>query len=725
MTSVPTDPNLPVWMKRAMRRTDWGVLMALVFSLTAGWSFLFQPGMFLMNANENYLFRAADYARSLADGRLYPRWSPDVVDGYGAPIPHYAPPAAGYLPAVIQLVLTGDPLHAVRIVYLLAFIVAGTTTYALVTRRMNAGSGLIAAVLYVHSPYLALTAPHLLGALPDMLALALLPALLWSMDRLVLLDAPADLLLIAVISGLLLMTDPVIAAAALILALIWLTAHEFRRPLNIVKPLAGVGFGVLIAAVYWLPALVEGDVVRWIERAAEPRPLIDPAALITPLQTLDPGALIPLPQFTLGLASLAAVLASLPAIVRGKAPLHGLFLVLTAATVALMIAAPAETWLLGIAAFTLAISGSVVGRRDTAGKRAASLALPVTLAALLALSFPVWFAPRTFDIALDTSAEAQRRYEDLGYGIAVLPPDEALPTTLPDNLSALSTPGSKIPLDQPGGQFGVLSHATHGDVFQIALNAPTLLHILTTYIPGWHASFRGEAVRVMPHPEGGLMINLPTPDRGELAVWLGVTPPRVMGWLITLVTFGLLMVMTSWRARVPGVYLEADSLTLSESRLCAALWVGLVLILMLFSSGIYDPPRGYTLADSAAIGAQTDAGLELLAYSVERADRRVTLALHWAATRFLPENYQVQVTLIDTATGQTVLAGSPRHPGGYPTRRWRTNLYVTDTHQFDLPGTGSYAAQVEVLTPAGTRITFFAPDGSAFGGELVLPISAN
>lgn len=30
------DTELPVWMKRALRRTDWGVLLALAFSVLAG-----------------------------------------------------------------------------------------------------------------------------------------------------------------------------------------------------------------------------------------------------------------------------------------------------------------------------------------------------------------------------------------------------------------------------------------------------------------------------------------------------------------------------------------------------------------------------------------------------------------------------------------------------------------------------------------------------------------
>ncbi|MFN8565114.1 MAG: hypothetical protein U0703_26605 [Anaerolineae bacterium] len=85
--------DLPMWMQQAMRGTDWGVLIVLGFCLLLGWSFALQPGLPRTNASEHYVFRAADATQAFSEGRLYPRWSPYALGGYGAPIPSYYPPA--------------------------------------------------------------------------------------------------------------------------------------------------------------------------------------------------------------------------------------------------------------------------------------------------------------------------------------------------------------------------------------------------------------------------------------------------------------------------------------------------------------------------------------------------------------------------------------------------------------------------------------------------------
>ncbi|MBN8635435.1 MAG: glycosyltransferase family 39 protein [Anaerolineae bacterium] len=722
--TIPAN-ELPVWMKRALRRTDWGLLLALAFSLLAGWSFVLQPGFFHQNANENYIFRTAEYARALAEGRLYPRWSAETLAGYGAPIPHYAPPGAGYLPALIQQLYTNDPAQAVRLVYIAAYILAGLSIYALVARRLNAISGLIATLLYVYSPYFALTAPHIIGDLPVVLGLALLPALLWSVDRCVLQNEPIDLLITGGLSAALLMTEPRILAAGVILVGVWLSVQDRQRGLGRWLPFAGIGFGVLIAAIFWLPAVVEGGVVTWLERGQDLRPTISLTGLFAPLRMLDPDAMIPTAQFTFGWASLAAALISVPVIIRRRLALPAIFAVLTVGIIVLLLTFRYQVWLLGIGAFTLAVAGSGLGaaRRLRQGRAA----LTLTLAAILALSFPVWIAPESTELNMDASPEAQRLYEQLGYGIAVLPPDAPLPTTpRGTTLAASSALNGKLAAGQHGGQIGTLAHTTHSDTFQLLLNEPLSLQILTSYFPGWTATFHGDSVRVSPHPEGGLMINLATPDRGELVVELGTTPPRLMGWISTLVTFGLLLLITYWRYRQPhSRYVESDQLSLDEARVGGALLIVLLFALAFLSTGIFNAPNGYGLADSVSVRAQTDTGLELLAYRVDRSGAALDLTLYWRSARFLPDNYQVQVSVIDPLTQATTALAPARHPGGYPTRRWLTNLYVADRYTLSVPPDQPATLSVEVLTSTQAPLTFFASNGLTIGSAMPITLGTD
>jgi hypothetical protein len=70
-----------------------------------------------------------------------------------------------------------------------------------------------------------------------------------------------------------------------------------------------------------------------------------------------------------------------------------------------------------------------------------------------------------------------------------------------------------------------------------------------------------------------------------------------------------------------------------------------------------------------------------------------------------------------------------QHPGGYPTQRWLTNLYVTDSHLIGIPtnaSAGDYVIGIDVFNCASTctdqnRLTFFDDEGANLGQTLVLP----
>ncbi len=299
MTTIERE-NLPLWMQKTLRRTDWGALIVIAFSLLAAWSFLLQSGLPRTNASEHYAYRAADTAAGFAEGRLYPRWSANVLGGYGAPIPNYTAPAAAYFPALIDTFVTNEATLAVRLVYVLAFVGAGAAVYAFVLRRSGAVAAVIAALLYVYSPYVGLTVPQLLGDLPGMIGLALIPALLWSVDRLLRVNRPSDVLIVGLITAGLAFTDLRALGIGWLIAIVLIEWNHgaIRRS---ALALGSGAVGIALAACFWLPALVEADAVRM---AARPRAIpfsLTLAGLLTPLRQLDPGALIAQPQFTLGI----------------------------------------------------------------------------------------------------------------------------------------------------------------------------------------------------------------------------------------------------------------------------------------------------------------------------------------------------------------------------------------------------------------------------------------
>jgi hypothetical protein len=736
-------------MRRARRGTDWGALLVLAFSLLTAWSFLLEPGLPRTSAIENYVFRTADTAAALAEGRLYPRWSPNAQFGYGAPIPHFYPPGAAYPAALLQFFFVNDPVVAVRLYAAGLFALAGSAVYALAARRAGAAAGLLAALLYVYSPYVGLIAPHLHGDLAGFAGLALIPALLWAVDRLLTAYRPLDPLVVALTCAALFLTDVPSAGFGLALAILLVVWHTLavdrRAPWGAVALALILGVG--IGACFWIPALLEAGEVVW-RAPTSTLPLLTYRDLFAPLPALDPADLRPTVPLTLGLPALIVSALSVLALVRAGAvrprPLTILFapaaastpvrasiipctqnrtrtgmirggqpkssraffvffLLLTAALILVAPALlPAETGLLGVMTLCLALgSGAALDLRGALPDRWRRISFPAGVALLLIGSVGVWLPPQAQADFGDTSPLAQVEYELNGYGVAVLPAHAALPSTLPADelpnagLLAGYRAGSinKIGQDQVGGelQLGLLSHGSHSDRFQIQLYAPRTLPVLTAYFPGWVGTLNGLSLPLTRDPVSSLMnVDVPAPASGELVISLDTTPVRTAAWGVAWLALAGAMLTAARRLQRGGGMSNYLTLSLPEARLLTTVLGCFAAAVLLFAPGDELRARpGSGLEASVPMRAATESGLELIALRFERTVYRAGDTLHW--TQYWQtlnpqnENLRVRVSLMNRATGLRWLHTPPAHPGGYPMMRWPSGAYVADRYAIPLP----------------------------------------
>ncbi|MBC8098252.1 MAG: glycosyltransferase family 39 protein, partial [Armatimonadetes bacterium] len=536
-SSVETSPNeilpqdLPDWMRQAQRRIDWGLPLVLCFTVFSVWMWLLNPGIATYNASLNHAFRAADTATALREGWLYPRWSPHVLGGFGAPIPHYTPPGASYVVAVVEVLLTDDPISALRLVVAVSQCLAACAVYGLATRWSGGAGGMLAALLYVFSPYIGLTAPHILGDLPGVLALALLPGLLWAANSLLLSHRALDFTLTALLAVALAFTEPsyLLAGLPLLIGLAIMQAvTQQRAPWRGGVLLAAITLGSLLAAAFWLPALLEYAAITWYTPPLQPlRYPLTIAGLLTPLQALDAANLTPAPALTLGWALAGFTLVGgLGAIAQRRLSYPLMFLgVGVSITLITLLALPSSTGLLGIITLCAALVSSAVPRLWWGlSAPLQRLALPGALALVLIGALPVWLAPVPLQTTQTVTPLDQLRYEQQGLGTAVLPFGAALPSTLPppaqpdrtllssyqfnasdaatdenygdnlDNLDKIAPPQLTR-----SGQINILQQDTHTARYLLrfdqplnnTLQQPVAVTWLTAYFPGWQATLDG------------------------------------------------------------------------------------------------------------------------------------------------------------------------------------------------------------------------------------------
>ncbi|MEX0786640.1 MAG: 6-pyruvoyl-tetrahydropterin synthase-related protein, partial [Dehalococcoidia bacterium] len=254
-------------LERALAGRSWAVavMCAIVLVLLAAFAYapLFGGGM-ILTGDTLHAWRIYEIGRCLDDGQLPCRWAPDLGNGYGFPLFNYYPPLPYYAGDLLHR-LGFSYLRSVDMLYVIGLAGAGLSMFVLARRLWGDLGGLVSAVAYVYAPYLALDA-YMRGALAELWALAVAPALLWAVYELVDTGKARFAPLVALFTALLLLSHSLVALIALPAVAIWAGALLVLRGRAALWPalLGGAGalWGLGLAAFFTLPVLFEGGQVQ-------------------------------------------------------------------------------------------------------------------------------------------------------------------------------------------------------------------------------------------------------------------------------------------------------------------------------------------------------------------------------------------------------------------------------------------------------------------------------
>ena len=349
---------------------------------------------------------------------------------------------AYYVTSILQLLFNLSALDALRWLLLLSLLMCSGGMYLFCKRRSGRLGALIAGLVYVYSPYLMYTEAYARGAFPELLAFALFPLLLWRIDALR--DKPnaINFLLVCLLQVALINAHNLMALTLTAIAFAWVIfetlIQQFNREASqvIARSAAWAALamllGILAAATFWLPILLEGDAVP-LEYRGEVDfrgnfPRLE--ALLSPPPISDAGAInglrdvriLGVAQWTL---AVAGAVSALLLYIRGYRSRHpqaflgsAFFSLLALTLIALMLPAAAGVWsslrplrflqfpwmLLGPTAACLAIVASMNGlwlmrlaSRYQISTSASIIALPIVAA------FPLLYVPEWRHALLDAA----------------------------------------------------------------------------------------------------------------------------------------------------------------------------------------------------------------------------------------------------------------------------------------------------------------------------------
>ncbi len=761
--------HLPAWMRRARQSVDWGILIALFFSLIAAWPYILYENLPHTNSAENHIYAAADYAQALREGVLYPRWNAAALGGYGAPIYNYTPPGLAYSAGLLDVLFTADnPLLAMRLVIIGAFLSAGALTYVLVLRFSGAVAGILAAVLYIYSPYIGLTAPHMLGDYPALLTFALYPAALWNLTRLLAFRNPFDVVIGAVIWAGFLLVQPQAILVGLVLCgpvLLLGGAHRWASVRDVGRFLIALGAGAGLSAFFWWPAWMEHEFVTWTASALPALDLkLTWAEVLQPVRRLDLSEYIPTPQLRLGWAAILASVGTAGLIIwrwwhlRRALVWHGLYVMVGVILLAVSVTFfKREIWLLTPITLCWAVGGGgLVLWRWELPPQWQRLFLPFAVVVVLVWSLPVWLSVRPAGAFGDTDDYTRILHEQQGFGVAVLPRGAPVPATVEFpytvNLPLIDGYRAAEPVRVPNIRLtgekraNFIRATSHADRYLVDAREVVVFDILRAYDAGWRAYLNGQLVELSSNPANGLMqVRVPPVESGQLDIQLGMTPARTQGWWVSGFVAFLLIFRTMTMIFRYSAQEQTDDLIyipVADARLMGLICAGFLGVVMMYASP-FSPVTlharlGHGLDNYSGLFYRSDVGLEVLAYQVHhpkptyRAKDTLSFSLAWRTARPLLENYQVRLSLVSEQLGWLWPLMPPQHPAQTPTRRWESDFYLT--HRFDIsldripPGRYRVAVELIVCEPdcfLESRIAFFGERGQPLGPIFLLPVGVN
>lgn len=754
-------------MRRILNSPILPLLALLAF---ATWP-LFRAGYPFIGDGGNHLYRLVEFDHLLRNGIWFPRWATDLCSGYGCPLFNFYPPLTYYLGALFHA-LGLSYANSLLAVYVLAFALALTGAYRLAREEWGDAPGLIAASAYAAAPYFYFNALAR-GALPETLALGLLPWALHAHLRLARQPTTKTFIAATLLYATILLTH--LLSALLAAPLLFIFASISFKPsafhvLRFTLPPSSFLLSLLLSAHFLLPALLETNTVQ-IHQLTAPGDLdfrnnfLRLTELLALPQTYDPKLVFIAVPPSLNLAALGlAVIGVLVYCYRAYRKLESWnlnfasfaswFLFLTLCLLTLPITLPLWEalpianliqfpWrLVGPASLLLALlAASAFQHLKLESWNLNLFFLP---ASFFLFSLTWTFAP-TFTLPASPTVRDLIPYEISAGQFGTTSAGEFLPKDVqqrpaPDSLSAAYAERLIIqrlgPL--PNGVTLITQSATPTSA-TATLNAlaPTTITFNIFNFPGWQAQVDDVPVIIESSRPHGLITVPIGAGQHIITLQFALTPLRAFAiglsfLTLTLIAFIALKSKITQSPSHPITQSPLHPLTPSPRHLVTLSIISLLILRLLFIDNRPTPFSrsrfdGATVSGvDRALDVNFDNQLVLLGFdqpqSTLAANNQLPITLYWRAQNIPPVDYSTTLQVVDEF-GNLFGQSDSQHPGQVPTSRWRLEQYARDEHTLTLlPGTppGTYTLTVGVYQFGGSGLSLLDENQIPQGQTYVL-----
>jgi 6-pyruvoyl-tetrahydropterin synthase related domain len=510
----------------------------------------------------NFVPMMEQFDKVLRSGVLYPRWDPDFNLGYGTATANFYPPGVFY---VTSLINAGVNDWAITLFVLSAMgLTASYFAFYLLSRTFySRTASVVAALAYAALPYHQLDL-YWRGAIPEFIGFALMPAILYFAFKLGSEGRLRYYAAVGLCHGLYLMSHlPVAYLFTYMLAsyaVVWALGN---RDIKIAVRIAGgIAISLLVSAIYWVPAALEGkyvyewasDLFPYHKTYITMVPVLDafdihiqeafnynalliivtililrvlPRSQVTQSEKRSPESDDRVAAHAQSQTTIWILLGILTPFMSTSFSIH-----LSKLIPKIQIAVPPFRWLAISCVFTsLLVAAAVDVLRTQRGAGATKkLAYASSLVAVVALN--LWLTANGIILGALSNPTQQRpaSFVDAGF----TPRDSTRPEELTDTPAVVITP--------EGGAASVLQWLPTYREITVRVDQPSLIRMKTYNFPGWRARIDGQIVPMLSDKDGVQQVDVPTGVHTVEASFEN-TPPRTAGTVLSavglLVVFGL------------------------------------------------------------------------------------------------------------------------------------------------------------------------------------------
>jgi len=233
------------------------IIFVIVLSFVAGLSLL-HKGLIPTHDAEYHIIRFYEFDKTIRDGDFYPRWAPDLNNGYGVPLFNYVYPLPNYAASFLHL-FSISFIDSFRLIMFGSFLFGGIFFYLWSRRYWGESGGVAASAFYIFSPY-HFVDTYIRGSIGEVMALAIFPALLWSYERYLEKRERKFMTISSLFLTLLIFAHNILALLFFTFFIIYASFILYRKKLQrdlMLRTLCIVMLGLGMSAIFWLPALLE------------------------------------------------------------------------------------------------------------------------------------------------------------------------------------------------------------------------------------------------------------------------------------------------------------------------------------------------------------------------------------------------------------------------------------------------------------------------------------